>query len=511
MKPSNELFVLIKSLTKSEKRFFKLTSAIQTGEKNYLKIFDFIDKSDVYDEAELKNHFKNERFINHLPSEKNHLYKLILKSLRSFYSEQSISSILKEELKNIEILFNKALYKECRKFLKRAKKMAHESEKFYYLIELIAWEKKLIEEFYESGDFNVNLDELIKEEETIIAKLRNLAEYQVLYSKINAIFRSGGFAKNSQERKTVDEIADNHLIKGKNTAISTRAASICYYIKGLCAATQRNYKNSYIYFNKTKFILDDHPKLKQDLAQRYLSTLFHLHRSYVDGAEFEKAQNLLNEIKTLDGKKGFKSTDISLKIRSISFNEQLIINNHQGNFKASINQIEKEKESNQAWRKQISKERNMQLFYNSAYTYFGHGDYRKALSYVNIILNDNEQNLRQDIYNFTRLLNLIIHLELENYEYLDYVVKSTTRYIKKTERDYSVEHILIKYIRKLIKHSDTETSKVIYKEMYEEFSQLLINHDERVILEYMDIKSWIYSKYSDCSMKEAIASVWLLA
>ena len=70
---------------------------------------------------------------------------------------------------------------------------------------------------------------------------------------------------------------------------------------------------------------------------------------------------------------------------------------------------------------------------------------------------------------------------------------------------------MIKYIRKLIKLSDPEASNDTYKEMYEEFSELLINHDERVILEYMDIKSWVYSKYSECSMKEAIASVWQLA
>src|SRR5690606_38553536 len=104
MKPSNELFKLIKSLTKSEKRFFKLSSSLQSGDKNYLKLFDYIEKQEVYDEEEVKKYFKEERFIQHLPSEKNHLYKLILKSLRSFYSEQSVSSILKQELKNIEIL-----------------------------------------------------------------------------------------------------------------------------------------------------------------------------------------------------------------------------------------------------------------------------------------------------------------------------------------------------------------------------------------------------------------------
>ena len=189
MKPSTELFSLIKSLTKSEKRFFKLNSSLQTGDKNYLKIFDFIEKQKKYDEEELKEHFKNETFVKHLPSEKNHLYKLLLKSLRSYYSDRTVSSQLKQEIKNVEILYKKALYKECNKLVKRAKDLAKEYEKFYYWCELINWEKKLLEEAYESGIFSQNLDELIKEETEVIEKLRNLAEYHIMYSKINYILR----------------------------------------------------------------------------------------------------------------------------------------------------------------------------------------------------------------------------------------------------------------------------------------------------------------------------------
>ena len=111
MKPSPELFNLIQSLSKSEKRFFKLSSSLQEGEKNYLKLFETIEKQQQYNEAEIKKKYENEKFIQHLPSEKNHLYKLILKSLRGYHSDNSINSILKQELKNIEILYNKALYK----------------------------------------------------------------------------------------------------------------------------------------------------------------------------------------------------------------------------------------------------------------------------------------------------------------------------------------------------------------------------------------------------------------
>ena len=115
MKPSNELFDLIKSLSKSEKRFFKLQSSLQSGDKNYVRLFDCIDRMEEYDEEQIKKLFKGEKFIKHLPSEKNHLYKLILKSLRSYYSDTSVSSMLKQEIKNIEILYNKALFDECNK------------------------------------------------------------------------------------------------------------------------------------------------------------------------------------------------------------------------------------------------------------------------------------------------------------------------------------------------------------------------------------------------------------
>ena len=227
MKPSTELFDLIKSLSKSEKRFFKLHSALQSGDKNYLRIFDAIDKQKVYEEDALKRLFAKEPFIKHSPPEKNHLYKLFLKALRAYHAGGTISGILKQEIKNIEILYDKALYKECNKLLHRAKRIAQENEKFYYLFELLNWEKMLLEEAYESGEFTKDLDALIAEESEVLEKLRNLAAYHILYSKINYVFRSSGYVRSEEEHAMVEEIAQHPLIVGKNTALSHRAATIC--------------------------------------------------------------------------------------------------------------------------------------------------------------------------------------------------------------------------------------------------------------------------------------------
>lgn len=504
MKPSSELFKLVKSLSKSEKRFFKMSSSLQSGDKNYLKIFDLIEKQEEYNEEEIKKTFKNEVFIKHLPSEKNHLYKLILKSLRSFYSEQSISSILKQEIKNVEILYNKALYKECEKFVGRAKLLAEEYEKFYYWFELISWQKKLLEEAYEEGEFSTNLDELIAEEELVIAKLRNLAEYQIVYSKINLIFRSGGFTRNEKERKIVDDIAAYHLIKGKNTAISTRAASMCYYIKGLCAATNRNFEDSFQFFNRTREILDDNPKIKEDSQQRYVMTLLHLLRCYIDSKDYDHAQALISEIRALPDKKAFNSVDIFVKIVSNTFNHELNMLLKMGDFGKALALIPEIDKQFGLHKDKISKEQELYLLYNKAYSYFGVGEYKKSLSFLIDVLNDNEQNLRQDIYSFSRLLNLIIHFELENYDYLEYIIKSTNRYLSKYEKDYKVEDVIIKYIRKLSKASSIVVQLEIFEQMDKEISLLLKDHHEQIILEYFDIQAWINSKLNKSSFLKEV-------
>ena len=77
MKKAPDLFHLIKSLNKSEKRYFKLSVSIQQGEKNYLRLFDVIDKQEIYNEKEIKTHFSGEVFIRQLDVTKNYLYKVL--------------------------------------------------------------------------------------------------------------------------------------------------------------------------------------------------------------------------------------------------------------------------------------------------------------------------------------------------------------------------------------------------------------------------------------------------
>lgn len=505
MKPSEELFDLIKSLTKSEKRFFKLSSSLQSGNKNYLKIFSAIDKQPEYDEEALKKEFKKETFIKHFPSEKNHLYKLILKSLRAYHSDNSVSSILKQEIKNIEILYMKSLYKECNKFLERAKKMAITHEKFYYLYELLSWEKVLLEEAYEEGEFTVDLDKLIADEKHVIEKLRNLAAYHVLYSKINYLFRSGGYSRNDKDRKVVEEISNHPLIKEKNTALSSRAATICYFIQGFCAMANRDWKVSKVKFIRVKEIFDKNDLIKKDIPKRYIRALSNLVKCDTELCDYAEAKRLMDEMDHLKSVKGFNTLDVQLLIFKESKLAFLKLCQRQGRFHEGAEQIESIIDEIELYRGRINKEQEIKFYYNFAYIYFGIGEYNKALFWINKVLNDNETNLRQDIYGYARVFNLVIHYELENKELLEYIIKSTHRYLNKRNRAYEIEGLMINSFKKLAKAYSPEQERKLMKKLQPELDEVLKNDADRVILEYFDYSAWLKSKLEKRPLCEVIA------
>ncbi|MBU2018777.1 MAG: hypothetical protein KJ941_03945, partial [Bacteroidetes bacterium] len=227
-------------------------------------------------------------------------------------------------------------------------------------------------------------------------------------------------------------------------------------------------------------------------------------RCLIENKSFDEASNLILEIRNLGKEKGFNSTDIEVKIFTHSFQLEIKLLQSKGEFEKAVDLFDLNEKKQKEFGDKINKEQEVLFFYYRAYACFGIGEFKRALQYLNEVLNDNETNLRQDIYAFARVLNLILHYELENYDFLEYIIKSTNRFISKNERTMISEAVIVKYLRKLSKTPLTQEQVPLLDSFNAEITALYKNENERVLTEYFNLNAWIESKLKKISLGQAV-------
>src|SRR5687768_6551251 len=143
MVKKGNLFLLIKSLSKSEKRYFRIYAGMSGRGVNYLQLFDAIERQKEYDEEEIRKKLKGKKFLSQLHVTKIYLTELILKALQNYHSDTSVHSKLLDLLKDIELLFDKELYDLCYFKIEKAEGLAVKYEKLSLLTEVFFWKRKL--------------------------------------------------------------------------------------------------------------------------------------------------------------------------------------------------------------------------------------------------------------------------------------------------------------------------------------------------------------------------------
>jgi len=144
MQISGQLYELLKSLTKSEKRYFKLHAGFNRSNSHLLQIFEAVTKYNIEDDITLKTRLKDADFLRHLGVLKVHLYQLVLSVMRSFHKNSSNTAILRDMLTDIQFLYSKGQYVLCGKLLKKAEGLALSLNQDNNLIEILEIERKLM-------------------------------------------------------------------------------------------------------------------------------------------------------------------------------------------------------------------------------------------------------------------------------------------------------------------------------------------------------------------------------
>lgn len=494
MKTTNDLFVLIKSLTKSEKRYFRLSILKKSSEQdqqNYLKLFDTIERQLEYDEAEIISKFENQKFIKHISSEKNYLYHYILKTLHRYHSKSNNEVLMNDSLHYAEILFQKGLFSQSRKIINKSKKIALENDMILQTITISKFNISFsLQNSKKAKTLEKELLEAISDTRVAINKLQNQCEYYELYIKFLSLIRiEGEIIRTKKDIKKFSPVMNHILIMDETKALSQEAKKIFFFInqtysfiKGEFNVAYTHYKNflGNNFINETSLI-EDNEKIR--LLSNFCEVCIKLNK-------IDEALLILKEIREFP----IKSTLNKGKQFYRYYDNLLVIYNKSAHFEKVIPLIKEIEVGLNLYKDIIHKSKLISIYYQIAYSYFGIGDYKQSIKWLNLILNDSSSNLRKDIICFTRILFLIVNYENNNLLFIEYLIKSNEYYFSSRKKLYEFEKSILSFFKKIYTVRDEKKTISLFTGLLSDLQKKSKNTIEINIYDYLDIESWIESK-----------------
>jgi len=505
---SDKLFSLIQSLSKQEKRYFKLFAGGNREASNYVKLFDTLCKQKVYEEVAIKEIYKKEKFIKQLHVTKNYLYKLILRSLHIYHINISEDSIIKELLQCVEILYNKGLYGQCTVLLNKAKKIALKKEFQISLIEIIEWESKIAFIDTNVNDLENYVNKGYLEELEFHKILKNKRDFRKLFYEILILNNKGIPIRSKRDLDKYEIIINNPILSSETQATSYYSKIMYNYIYAYYLLNKGDIFKSNRYNIKIVELMEANPLHIKNTPINYVAALNNFIYASIQLKKIKQSSLAILKLRNIPEKYNLSndlSADLKDKIFIRSYFLESELYKESGEFEKAIILINELQTRINYFNSIPISRYKIFLMYNISYIYFALGNYSKALFWINKVLNITETKEPVDIFCFARIINLLIHYELKNFEVIDYIYKSNIRFFNKRNRLYKLEVMIFDFVKqKMLK--ETSRKKLIkdFALLKKELLKITVSPQDKKALQYFDYIAWVDSKIKNVSLADVI-------
>ncbi len=503
MEKKDTLFVLVKSLSKSEKRQFKLYAGRLGGnsEKNFMALFSVLDKLEDFDEKQilLKTNIKKQQLSN----SKAHLYRQILVSLKLNPFHQNTKMQIREQLDFATILYNKGLHKQSLKVLDKAKNVALVNEEHNLAYEIVELEK-IVESQYITRSMSTRADDLVaqskelSERTILLSKLSNLSLQ--LYSKL----LKKGYVRTDEDFEEIKTYFLSSLPEYDFSTLGIKEKLYLYKAFLWYNFITQDFVSCYKYAQKWVDLFYYNPKMKKNNPVFYLKGINYLLESLFLIQHITKFKSTLYYLEDELKNHNFllnENTE-SLAFLYLYLNK---INLYflEGNFNKGINLIPKVLDGIESYKQKIDEHHIMVFYYKFASLYFGDSQYEKCIFYLEKIIKNKNLKMREDLLCFSRILNLVAHYEAGLDQNLDALIKSTYKFLIKMNELHLVQRKFITFLRGLSNIYPHEL-KSAFINLHKEL-KVFENHPyEKRSFMYLDIISWLESKIENVSVESIV-------
>ncbi|MBI2271464.1 MAG: hypothetical protein HYU69_14060 [Bacteroidetes bacterium] len=500
MKVSHNLFDLIKSLNKTEKRYFKRYSSLHViGEaNNYLLLFDAIDTQKEYDEEQLIRQFKAHNNKNRFSVLKNYLYDQILYSMEQYH--HSVHSEVRGLIARIEFLYEKGLDDQALKTLQKAKQLAKENEMHWSMIEILSvWEMNLA---YKRNDIS-GLNECKRQKANELELLMSTETYRDIKTDMYTLYTTHSRIREKGASVEMKKIISDAKMNNEAAPLTFMGKIFFYETFALYWEGQGNSDQYYKYSKKIVDLYHENPKNITSRFKSYLDRLSNLIASEINSKRFKETAETLNIMKEASplAKTALHKERLFFFYNYLSLD--YFINTAQ--FSKAMDLIDSFEKELKIYEPYLNEVEKVLLFSNISISFFGVEQYQKSIFWINRARNETSLSVHSEFYNIISIYYLIIHYEAGNTDLLPYLIQSLYRNLKKKEKLYKFETIILDFLRNKIPKTSTQQELIVaFRQLKNKITPLSKDQYEKNALSYFDIISWLESKIENRSFAEVV-------
>lgn len=495
------VFLLIKSLSKAEKRYFHLFSTVQSGEKAYITLFELCDDALTPDLIRVQ-------FAETLPGKSfemavKHLYKVLLDCLVKLREKQDRQTEIFNRITKAGILFERELWNDAFAQLEKARNIAVESENDLMSLLILRTEVKYLSALEFPG---VTERALVNKQVELNERMfhaRSVNQHLQLYDILRHRIIHKGFARSDKHKDNLNDLvlSELHLIanssyKGFEVQKLHRLFQASYYLNaGNYKAAIRNYHELIELFESNTHLLLNPPIYYFSALNGVLDSLLS------EGVYFEMPY-FLSKLKELED--GDYSTEFKLDVMATHYLYESSAYLQTGQLQLVSQLMERHAEPLFDKMSLIRPVLQLNIHLRSAIYYLSSGDLKMTRKSLNRIFASGKVYHSFPGYRIARLLNLLLQAELGNYEFHENEIISIKRSMSYERQIYQTEKVIFKFVKAYPLPSYGKAREKLWNQFNKELDKIKGSKYERQLLKVFNFAAWIRCKLTKTPFDEIL-------
>jgi hypothetical protein len=415
---SSDLFDLVRAMTPSEKRHFRLSSARGDKEANrYLRLFAALEQQEQYDDEALRRKLRltDKARFSRL---KNYLYRALLESLEAYYRDQTVDARFLHAMNRAQILLNKRLYRQASKLLRQAAKLAAEKGNGTYalMVETLDLSRLAQEEAFR--DLEQRLDDYPALRAEQLQRAGDFADLQMIKGKATWLLRHGD--RDRERRQAwLEELREHRLLAQNPYPEDVEFTLYHYNLNGLVHSLLGEREADFGYRVAYLDTYQANPEYIHRWPQNYIVALGNVAGACGERGEYDRLLACTAEMRAFTEREGIKnvaSLQPLIDVRSHGFELEAW---PALDLKARRALNERLEALHERYADEVTEIWRQVLRFGIARWHACHGRPERAQDWLGLILQESDEKIYPALQGAARVLDAVVHHRLGHARYLE--------------------------------------------------------------------------------------------